>query len=160
VLWEDGAVHDLNDYVVTTDPSFIYLSSAVAINDAGQIAAEADVVDTGIDDERWIALLTPLGATAGIQRPGDCNQDGLSNISDAICLLGHLFLGSPVRLPCGDGTTGDSANVRLLSWGGDPRIDLSDAIGLLRWSFLGGPPHALGVDCTVMEGCADACSPD
>src|SRR6185295_6019077 len=36
--------------------------------------------------------------TGGLQRPADCNQDGNTDISDAVCLFGHLFLGSPARL--------------------------------------------------------------
>ena len=46
--------------------------------------------------------------------PGDCNESGSLDISDAICIFGTLFLGSPSRYPCGDGESSDPANVALL----------------------------------------------
>ena len=89
--------------------------------------------------------------------PGDCNADGTVNISDAICLLGHLFLGSPTMLPCGDGTRDDPANRELLNWNGDAGTDLSDAVALLGRLFLGGPPHVLGSECRAIGSCPDVC---
>lgn len=53
------------------------------------------------------------------------------DISDAIGLLGFLFLGSPQALPCGDGTAGDPANRALADWNDAGRLDLSDAVGPL-----------------------------
>ncbi len=73
--------------------------------------------------------------------PGDCNQDGRLDISDAICVLGVLFLGVPERLPCGDGTAADSGNIELLDWHGDGRVDITDPIGTLRFLTLAGPAH-------------------
>lgn len=35
------------------------------------------------------------------QVPGDCNQDGVLDIADGVCLLGNLFPGGPVALPVG-----------------------------------------------------------
>ncbi len=93
-----------------------------------------------------------------LQRPGDCNQDGELDISDAICLLGFLFLGSPAALPCGDGTSGDPANRELLDWNVDAAVDLSDAVGALTWLFSGGPPHAIGSECRGIGGCAETCT--
>jgi probable HAF family extracellular repeat protein len=151
-----GGMHDLNDLVVSVDGRIRYLSSAVAINNAGQIAAEAVVSTTDADFPRLIALLDPIGPGDGVQLPGDCNQDGRVDISDAVCLLGFLFLGSPTRLPCGDGGPTEAANQELLSWNGGP-IDLSDAIALLNWAFLGGPPHVLGADCRGIRGCPVIC---
>ncbi|MBI4602899.1 MAG: hypothetical protein HY721_13155 [Planctomycetes bacterium] len=67
----------------------------------------------------------PLGPG---QVPGDCNQDARLDISDAVCVLGFLFLGSPRALPCGDGSAGDGPSVELLDCNGDGRVDISDGI--------------------------------
>ncbi len=93
----------------------------------------------------------------GPQRPGDCNQDGAVNISDAICVLGFLFLGAPSELPCGDGEVTDESNPRLLDWNGDGRLDTSDPVGQLAWLFLAGSGHALGAHCLTIPACPDAC---
>ena len=60
---------------------------------------------------------------------GDVNQDRLVELSDAIAILGSLFLGAPPSA-CRD--TEDAND--------DARIDISDALAILRWSFLAGPP--------------------
>ena len=94
------------------------------------------------------------------QLPGDCNNDAQIDISDASCLFGHLFLGSPVELTCGDGTIFDEANLALLDWNGDESIDLSDGIGTLLWLFSGSPsaaPHVLGNDCVLIPTCTQTC---
>jgi hypothetical protein len=62
---------------------------------------------------------------------GDVTVDGRVNLSDAVALLGHLFLGQPAEcLPTLDVT----------SIGGPPGI--GDAIYVLNHLFLGGPPPA------------------
>ncbi len=96
--------------------------------------------------------------TCGGQLPGDCNQDGLLDISDALCILGFLFLGKPEALPCGDGTSADPGNLGLIDWNGDTSIDLSDAVGPLNWLFTGGKAHVLGEVCRRMDGCPPACN--
>ncbi len=55
-LWQNGVLHDLND-LVRPDPAILHLSSAVAINDRGEIAAEAVV---GPYPQSRIALLRPV----------------------------------------------------------------------------------------------------
>lgn len=98
----------------------------------------------------------------GLQVPSDCNQDGKADISDAVCLLGHLFTGNPEFLPCGDGTVSDPANRTLYNANGDASgADLSDAVYLLLFLFVGGPPPVLGLVCTPIEGCPTnaACAP-
>jgi len=95
----------------------------------------------------------------GSQRPGDCNQDGDVDVSDAVCLLGHLFLGSPSELPCGDGSITDPGNLSLIDVNGDAGGDLADAVHLLGYLFQGGPPPTLGRSCRPMPGCPDACAP-
>jgi glucose/arabinose dehydrogenase len=94
------------------------------------------------------------------QVPGDCNQDGKVNISDAICVLGALFLGAAEGLPC-EGRPSDPGTLRLLDWQLDSKLDISDGIGMLSFLFLGGLPHPLAVPglettgCAPMTGCPD-----
>ena len=71
--------------------------------------------------------------------------------------MGHLCLGAPRSLPCGDGTTGDEANQTLMNLNGDASIDLTDAIHVLRYLFQGGPPPVGGASCLPIAGCPDAC---
>ncbi|MBI4606879.1 MAG: hypothetical protein HY721_33365 [Planctomycetes bacterium] len=102
----------------------------------------------------------------GLQQPGDCNQDGKLDISDPRCLLDYLFLGTRPRLPCGDGTTQDMANIALLDSNGDGKIDLSDPVYSLGFLFLGGPPpRSCGLGgsdpacpCLRIAGCPEFCS--
>jgi len=134
--------------------------------------ASGDLVDcdeNGISDECEIAANPKIDANGnGIpdacdvfscRVPGDCNESGSLDISDAICIFGTLFLGSPSRYPCGDGESSDPANVALLDWQGDGNVDISDPIALLNFLFGGGPSHILGEDAEV-AGCVtiDRCS--
>ena len=84
-----------------------------------------------------------VDGAGGQQLPGDCNQDSQLDISDAVCLLGHLFLGSPPSLPCADGEVADEANRELMNLNGDRSIDLPAAIHVLRYLFQGGPGPAV-----------------
>jgi hypothetical protein len=93
------------------------------------------------------------------QLPGDCNQDRKINIADPICLVGYLFGGGPVAMPCGDGSGTDAGNVSLADSNGSGAIDLSDVVRLLNWSFFGGPEHVLGSACAVIPGCTGVCVP-
>ncbi|MBI4585319.1 MAG: hypothetical protein HY717_14995 [Planctomycetes bacterium] len=96
----------------------------------------------------------------GLQLPGDCNQDGEVDQSDAICILSHLFLGGPpTSLPCGNGQISDPGNLALLDFNDDTSIDQSDAISILLWRFVGGPPHKLGIGCVPIKGCPKSCNP-
>lgn len=104
----------------------------------------------------FCAPTCPSGSPAcGSRLPGDCNQDGRVDISDAVCIFGTLFLGSPKLFPCGDGSGSHRANQALLSSNGDRLVDLSDGIYLLSYLFLGGPPHLQGVECIRIAGCSD-----
>jgi hypothetical protein len=85
----------------------------------------------------------------GAQLAADCNQDGARDLSDVVCLLGHLFQGNPEELPCG--TT--AANLLLLDCNGDGGIDLSDAIYKLAFLFQGGPPPGQGEACVTIDDC-------
>ena len=44
--------------------------------------------------------------------------------------------------------------IRLL---GDQSVDLPDAVHMLRYLFLEGPPPLLGTECVWIEGCPDVC---
>jgi hypothetical protein len=107
-----------------------------------------------------VAISLPSG---GLVIPGDSNDDGGLDLSDAVTALGFLFLGSPKSLPCGDGTSSDPGNISLLDWQPDGKIDISDAIATLTFLFVGGSPHALAVpgsetrSCVPISGCLDSC---
>jgi len=107
------------------------------------------------------------------QLPGDCNQDGALDISDAVHLLGFIFLGSPATLPCGDGGIAHPSNGWLMSVNGplvavmgpvcsplgpppmvpELTIDLADAVYLLQYLFNNGPPPVQGTACIYIEDC-------
>jgi len=86
--------------------------------------------------------------------PGDCNQDGTVDLSDAICILGVLFTGTPPLFPCGDGSPSHPGNVALIDWQPDGTVDLSDGIALLQFLFIGGNAHPLAVPGGETEECA------
>jgi hypothetical protein len=96
-----------------------------------------------------------VSGPGGIQRTGDCNQDGRLDISDGICLLGHLFLGSPRTLPCDGGSVSEPGNKALLNVNGDAIIDLSDPVRLLGFLFLGSSSPVLGKGCVPIAGCPE-----
>jgi hypothetical protein len=73
----------------------------------------------------------------------DPNIDIKADISDAITVLGHLFLGSPQELICEKSADAND----------DGSLDISDAVFILDFLFLGGnapsEPHLVcGVDPT------------
>ena len=150
----------------------IWTSSAVADEGGGVYTGRVSPPETGytaffVELEFASGLASPhvfttqiavIGAGGG-QIPGDCNQDGGLDISDAVCLLFTLFLESPLGLPCGDGSVDDPGNRLLSDSNGDGAVDLSDAIHLLSYLFIAGLPPELGTDCTRIEGCPENCSP-
>ncbi len=89
----------------------------------------------------------------GRQIPGNCNQDGILDLSDALCIFGVLFLGQPAKFPCGDGTAIHAANLALLDWQPDGQVDISDGVALLQFLFLGGPAHPLAIPGNPTAGC-------
>ena len=103
------------------------------------------------------ALGLPPGA-GGLQRSGDANQDGRLDISDAVALLRHLFVGVPAVLPCDDGFSRDPGNIALLDHNGDSGVDLADAVALLVYLFQQGAEPAGGVDCRLISGCPETCA--
>ena len=107
------------------------------------------------EDGSWSAVTAATFeiAKGGLQRAGDCNQDGRLNLVDAICLFEVLTLGTR-SLPC----AGDDATLPLADLNGDRTVDLSDVVYLLNHLFLGGPRPAAGNECTRVPGCPDACT--
>ena len=79
--------------------------------------------------------------------PGDCNRDGAVDLSDVICLLGHLFQSSPESLPCNS----EAAGLQLMDCNSDGTVDLSDAIYKLAFLFQGESPPVQGVSCIEMD---------
>ena len=77
---------------------------------------------------------------------GDANGDRIVDLSDAITVLGHLFLGGD-EVTCPDALDADDS--------GD--LEVTDAIRLLNYLFLGGGPPPLpfprcGWDLTAADG--------
>lgn len=87
-----------------------------------------------------------LGGTPSPIANGDINGDGRRNLTDAIALLGWLFLGDapPVSEGCAAGAP-DRPNGDL---DGDGRRNLSDAIFLLSWLFLSGDEEPAAILCS------------
>jgi hypothetical protein len=116
-------------------------------DNAGKIRAATQVAfDVMVSDERLDVRLVDLGAHPSFGDPviqaiairnmsaplllsrGDCNNDGLFNLSDAIFNLDFLFSGgSAPACPEACEVNGDHLN------------NLSDAIYILTFLFLGGP---------------------
>ena len=77
-----------------------------------------------------------------------------------MCVLTVLFRGEPPLFPCGDGLPTDPANLALLDSSPDGAVDLSDAVALLQFLFMGSEPPGLaagaGVNgCVPILGCPD-----
>ncbi|MBN1442902.1 MAG: hypothetical protein JXA90_09340 [Planctomycetes bacterium] len=73
-------------------------------------------------------LATPAPPAAF--RRGDVNADAEIDLSDAVAVLQHLFLGRPQHLACEKSADSDDS--------GD--VAITDAIQILQLLFLGGPP--------------------
>ena len=97
-----------------------------------RLESEESIASTiGVDNLAWIA--GPLSVEF---RRGDCNQDGLFDISDPVYLLSAQFAGG--SLPeCDDACDA----------GDDGRLDISDAVYLLNALVGGGAAPAPPVDC-------------
>ncbi len=99
-------------------------------------------------------VLIPGQQPGGRQKPGDCNGDGVADITDAICMLTHLFTGDQETLPCGGSDVNAGGNLALINFNGDQSgVDITDAINLLTRLFLGGVPHVLGEVCRPFADC-------
>jgi hypothetical protein len=114
-------------------------------------------IGANADSPEGIGPYTLSVKCADLQLPGDCNQDGTLNIADGICLLGFLFLGTPSELPCDSGLVTDPGNIRLLDFGGQGTLELSDAVASFLYLFSDSPPHPLGTACVPIAGCELKC---
>jgi hypothetical protein len=94
----------------------------------------------------------PDACEPGQQVPGDCNQDSQLDISDGLCILGFLFLGQPVSLPCHGGLENSGATT-LLDMQGDGSVNISDGIAIMRFLFVGGPAHPYSVPHLERSAC-------
>jgi len=90
------------------------------------------------------------------QLPGDVNQDGAMDLSDAVRLLLILFSGVE-QLPC-EGDLGSDGNRTILDINGDDSVDISDAVAQLAYLFQGGTPPSRGTRCILVMHCADRCA--
>jgi hypothetical protein len=95
------------------------------------------------DKERVRIYFNPLGPLDRTRpfRRGDSNSDGVFDLSDAVGVLGFLFLGG-AEPACLDAADIDD----------DESLDISDGIRLLGWLFLGGEPPAPPRDCAPDPG--------
>ncbi|MBI4606298.1 MAG: hypothetical protein HY721_30405 [Planctomycetes bacterium] len=140
----------------------------INMNSDGEYKVRLTITDSGcpgsppLAESREHTITVGAAPPGGKQKPGDENQDGKLDLSDPVSVLNHLFLGTNPSLPCGDGTAGHAANIKLLDGNGDGKIDLSDAIRVLSFLFLGAlPPDACGGDpqcpCVVIADCPEVC---
>ncbi|MCZ6793685.1 MAG: lamin tail domain-containing protein, partial [Planctomycetota bacterium] len=122
----------------------------------GVYTVRLEVTDDG--GARGAAVLRLDVSEGGRQLPGDANQDGELNISDALRFLQLLFQRDE-RLPCGAGGLSAGGNRMLLDVNGDGGVNVTDAVGVLHFLFGGGLSPALGTSCIPIEGCEDVCRP-
>ncbi len=83
-------------------------------------------------------------------------ENGPGDFPDASGLLYALFINTNARLPC-EGSLGEGSNRVSRDSNGDERVDLADAVFLLDYLFLGGPPPVRGVTCWPIPGCSNVC---
>jgi len=100
-----------------------------------------------VPDESYLDVVYgPTGSRRFIR--GDANEDTAVDLSDAVSILAHLFLGG--EAPC---------DRRPLDADDNATIEITDAVYLLGYLFLGQPPPPapfpnLGIDATQDElGC-------
>ena len=142
------------DGVAWSEPDVVQLPGLAEEVYVGMAAAKQP--DVGVWSVATICDLTLEDVPPGFL-PSDCNEDGALDISDGVCLLGHLFQSEPIELPCGDGSVSDADNIALFDSNGDDNIDISDAVRVFGYLFSGAPAPARGTECVAADGCPDAC---
>jgi PKD repeat protein len=93
---------------------------------------------------------------------GDCNGDGVRDITDVLCYVRQVFRGFflldravPPTVCAGGLQTG--GNLALLNINGDATINVADIVYLARYLFASGPPPVQGAGCVAVHpdfGCA------
>jgi probable HAF family extracellular repeat protein len=136
----DRIMYDLNDLIVDAGGEWAVLIEATDINNRGEIVGWGETLDGQI----CAFLLQPASKPPVFTR-GDSNADGSTDISDAVVILGDLFLGAPMN------DCQDAADVN-----DDGKVDISDPVRLLGHLFLGSdrPPDPFGTcdrDPTIDE---------
>jgi len=91
----------------------------------------------------------------GWQLPGDANQDGSLDLSDAYRMLIFLYRKEPL-LPCQGENLNGGGNRRLLDVNADGQVDLVDSIHLINYVVGAGSSPLLGKPCRRIRGCPDA----
>ena len=159
----DVAIHDFSyrdTWYPQTDGegySLVIADTSIPLEDWGEEASwRASSRRLGSPGAEDPDVVEPEG---GPQVPGDINQDGILNLSDAGSVLSYLFQGTPAELPCGDGSLEDEGNRSLLDSDGGGTIHMSDAIYVLNFLYQGGAPPVLGTECVAIPGCEGACAP-
>src|SRR5262249_17445762 len=125
----------------------------------GNAVLAAGYMLDGSDFNFALARFQTTGAPSARQVPSDANGDGKLDISDAVWLLGFLFLGTSVAAPCDGGAALGAGSVNVLDGNGDGKVDITDPVYVLGFLFAGGAPPVLGQACTAVEGCPAACGP-
>jgi hypothetical protein len=121
--------------------------------------------DTGKEGQSYLAfragvcLSLEILPESGRIHPGDATLDGALDLSDAIWLVDHLFLGNHPALPCEGGSSSSPGpgDLALADVNGDGKIDISDPVSILSFLFIGSGPPALGMECVPIFGCPEAC---
>jgi hypothetical protein len=151
----EGMFQEQVRFSAGVDPSYV---AAVDLNGDGKMD-----LATANRGPYEVSILLNISAAHGCrgQIPGDANQDGKLDLSDAIWVFGHLFLGRPgqVKLACEGGTASNPGpgDLALTDVNGDGRIDISDPVSILSFLFHGTRPPALGTECVWIAGCPDVC---
>jgi hypothetical protein len=78
---------------------------------------------------RWIQEGAVEDTPAMFFMRGEANNDGTVDLTDAINVLGFLFLGTPKELPCAKAGDTDDNGV----------LEITDAVNLLGYLYLGNP---------------------
>ena len=113
--------------------------------------------DDSVGTEGWfiddvsVCVLGPGTAESRFTR-GNCSPDGVINITDAVFLLNHLFLGGPAP-----------SCFRACDADANDAVTITDGIYILNHLVLGGPPPEPPSGCEAIivpgpQGCAaDSC---
>lgn len=116
------------DLDTTVPPPAVCLDLSIHDSSTGQCCVQP----------QGCAELTSCGGGPVVKR-ADANLDGKGDISDAIVILGYLFLGLPATT-CLETMDTDDSDV----------LDITDAIYFLSFLFLGGPaPPPPFPDCGI-----------
>ena len=146
--------------------SDVWYPSTDGLGDSLVIVDSLAPRETWSEQESWMPSSTiggtpgfadGSGPTGGRQLPGDANQDGRIDISDAFSLLRRLFLGDAGPLPCEGASFDVGGNLVVFDVNGDAGVDISDVSGLLSFLFQGGQAPMAGLECRRVEGCPSAC---